>query len=124
MLEKLNIIFLAAGKGTRMKFKTLKVLHPLAGSTVIEQILSTSQQLSPDKIIMVYGHQGEQLRKHLKDKNLTWVEQSNPQGTGHAVQLAMPFVDKEAKLWMVVCDAPLIQTKDLKKLLSQLRLLF
>ena len=118
MSDKLNIIILAAGKGTRMKSKTLKVLHPLAGSTVIEQILSTSQQLSPDKIIMVYGHQGEQLQSHLKGQNLTWVEQSNPQGTGHAVQLAMPHVDKGAKVLILVGDAPLIQTEDLQQLLN------
>jgi len=118
MSSKLNIIILAAGKGTRMKSKKLKVLHPLAGSTVIEQILSTSQQLSPDKIIMVYGHQGQQLQAHLKDQKLTWVEQKNPQGTGHAVQLAMPHLDKDAKVLILVGDAPLIQSDDLKQLLD------
>ncbi len=118
MTHKLNIVILAAGKGTRMKSKKLKVLHPLAGSTVIEQILATSQQLSPDKIIMVYGHQGEQLQSHLKHQKLTWVEQSNPQGTGHAVQLAMPHIDKGAKVLILVGDAPLIQASDLKKLLN------
>ncbi len=118
MTDKLNIVILAAGKGTRMKSKTLKVLHPLADSTVIEQILSTSQLLSPDKIIMVYGHQGEQLQSHLKNQELTWVEQSNPQGTGHAVQLAMPHIDKDAKVLILVGDAPLIQSEDLKRLLG------
>jgi len=118
MSSKLNIIILAAGKGTRMKSKKLKVLHPLAGSTVIEQILSTSQQLSPDRIIMVYGHQGKQLQAHLKNHKLTWVEQKNPQGTGHAVQLAMPHVDKGAKVLILVGDAPLIQSDDLKQLLD------
>ncbi|MFK8012947.1 MAG: bifunctional UDP-N-acetylglucosamine diphosphorylase/glucosamine-1-phosphate N-acetyltransferase GlmU [Marinicellaceae bacterium] len=118
MTSQLNIIILAAGKGTRMKSNTLKVLHPLAGSTIIEHVLSTSQQLSPDKIIMVYGHQGEQLKTHLHKQNLTWVEQSNPQGTGHAVQLAMPHVDKGAKILVLVGDAPLIDSEDLKKLLN------
>lgn len=118
MTDKLNIVILAAGKGTRMKSKKLKVLHPIAGSTVIEQILTTSQQLSPDKIIMVYGHQGEQLKSHLHDQELTWVEQSNPQGTGHAVQLALPYIDKAAKVLILVGDAPLIQAGDLKKLLK------
>ena len=70
MASKLNIVILAAGKGTRMKSKKLKVLHPLAGSTVIEQILTTGKQLSPDKIIMVYGHQGEQLQSHLKEHGI------------------------------------------------------
>lgn len=118
MSNKLNIIILAAGKGTRMKSKKLKVLHPFAGSTVIDHILQTSRQLSPNKIIMVYGHQGEQLQTHLADEDITWVEQANPQGTGHAVQLAMPYVDTDAKVLILVGDAPLIEADDLKKLLK------
>ena len=118
MLNKLNIIILAAGKGTRMKSNKLKVLHPFADSTIIEQILKTSKQLSPDKIIMVYGHQGEQLQQHLANEKITWVEQANPQGTGHAVQMAMPFVDSDAKILVLVGDAPLIQVADLTKLIN------
>ncbi|MCF6287728.1 MAG: bifunctional UDP-N-acetylglucosamine diphosphorylase/glucosamine-1-phosphate N-acetyltransferase GlmU [Proteobacteria bacterium] len=118
MSSKLNIIILAAGKGTRMHSHKLKVLHPLATSTVIEQVLNVSKKLAPDKIIMVYGHQGEQLQTHLAAEKLTWVEQKNPQGTGHAVQLAMAYVDKNAKVLVLVGDAPLINTHDLKKLLK------
>lgn len=118
MSDILNIIILAAGKGTRMKSNTLKVLHPLANSTVIEQIIQTSNALSPDKIIMVYGHQGEQLQAHLTNEILTWVEQAMPLGTGHAVQLAMPFVDDGAKVLVLVGDAPLIDSRDLKELLK------
>lgn len=118
MSEKLNIVILAAGKGTRMKSNTLKVLHPLAGSTVIEQILETSKRLSPSKIIMVYGHQGDQLQSHLANEDITWVEQPNPQGTGHAVQLALPHLDADAKILVLVGDAPLIQSEDLQNLLQ------
>ena len=117
MPTTLNIIILAAGKGTRMKSNKLKVLHPLAGSTIIDHVLHTSQQLSPSKIIMVYGHQGEQLRTHLADEKISWVEQKNPQGTGHAVQQALPFIDDGAQVLILVGDAPLIQVPDLKKLL-------
>jgi len=101
-----------------MKSKKLKVLHPLAGSTIIDHILQTSQQLSPHKIIMVYGHQGQQLKSHLNHENIQWVEQNNPQGTGHAVQLAMPYVDTGAKVLILVGDAPLIKATDLKRLLK------
>jgi len=118
MSNKLNIVILAAGKGSRMKSKKLKVLHPLAGSAVIDQILNTSKQLSPNKIIMVYGHQGEQLQAHLANEELTWVEQSNPQGTGHAVQLAMPYIDKDSQVLILMGDAPLIKAPDLVKLLD------
>ena len=118
MPTNLNIIILAAGKGTRMKSNKLKVLHPLAGSTIIDHVLQTSQQLSPSKIIMVYGHQGEQLRSHLVNEEITWVEQNNPQGTGHAVQQALPFIDEDAQVLILVGDAPLIQVSDLNKLLT------
>lgn len=118
MSNKLNIIILAAGEGTRMRSDKLKVLHPLADSTIIEQVLQTCQQLSPQKIIMVYGHLGKQLKLHLQDKTLIWVAQVNPQGTGHAVQLAMPYVDADAKVLVLVGDAPLIQANDLTRMLQ------
>ena len=117
-MSKLNIIILAAGKGTRMKSKKLKVLHPFAGSTIIEHILHTSKLLSPDKIIMVCGHQGQQLKTHLADENLIWVEQVKPNGTGHAVQCALPMLDDEAKVLVLVGDAPLIDINDLNRLVA------
>ncbi len=118
MPDKLNIIILAAGKGTRMKSTTLKVLHPLAESTIIEHVLQTAKSLSPEKIIMVFGHQGEQLQKHLYNEELIWVEQKNPNGTGHAVQMALPFIDTDAKVLVLVGDAPLIDKTDLLNLLQ------
>ena len=117
MTNKLNIIILAAGKGTRMKSKKLKVLHPFAGSTIIEHILQCAQQLNPSKTVMVYGHQGQQLKDHLKQTDIHWVEQVNPNGTGHAVQCALPELDNDAKCLVLVGDAPLIDANDLNKLL-------
>ena len=116
MTNNLNIIILAAGKGTRMKSEKLKVLHPLAGKAIIDHVLDTAKLLNPNKIIMVYGHQGEQLKKYLEHENVVWVEQNNPQGTGHAVQLAAPFVDKNSSVLILVGDAPLIEFDDLQKL--------
>lgn len=118
MVESLNIVILAAGKGTRMNSKKLKVLHPFAGSTIIEHILQTSYALNPDKVIMVYGHQGKQLKHHLSGEEVHWVEQVNPNGTGHAVQCALPLLDDNAKVLVLVGDAPLIQARDLTQLLK------
>ena len=118
MTDILNIVILAAGKGTRMKSKMLKVLHPLADSTIIDHILQSSYQLSPDKIIMVYGHQGQQLKKHLCHEDIHWIAQDNPQGTGHALQLAMSQVEHNAKVLILVGDAPLIEVEDLNGLLQ------
>ena len=118
MPDILNIVILAAGKGTRMKSKKLKVLHPLAHSTIIDHVLHCSMLLSPDKIVMVYGHQGHQLKKYLCNKNIHWVEQNNPQGTGHALQVAMPQIDQDAKVLILVGDVPLIEIEDLNRLLQ------
>jgi bifunctional UDP-N-acetylglucosamine pyrophosphorylase/glucosamine-1-phosphate N-acetyltransferase len=118
MSDNLNIVILAAGKGTRMKSNRLKVLHPLADSTIIDHILQSSYQLSPNKIIMVYGHQGEQLKEHLSHENIHWVSQNNPNGTGQALQLAMPQIEHNAKVLILVGDAPLINVKDLNRLLQ------
>ena len=118
MIESLNIVILAAGKGTRMKSKKLKVLHSFAGSTIIDHILHTSYALKPKKIIMVYGHQGEQLKQHVKQKDIHWVEQINPNGTGHAVQCALPLLDEKAKVLVLVGDAPLICAEELNNLLK------
>ena len=118
MGNRLNIIILAAGKGTRIRSKLLKVLHPLAGRTVIDHVLDTAKALNPEKVFVVHGHQGEQLQEHLKNEDIHWVHQDNPQGTGHAVQLAIPEIDDEAQVLILVGDAPLIDVEDLKKLVE------
>ena len=118
MQDKLNIIILAAGKGTRMKSQKLKVLHPLAGRPMIDHILDTCHALNPNKIIMVYGHQGQQLKNHLKDHDIEWAEQNNPQGTGHAVKVALPMVDKDAQVLIMMGDAPLVEAHDLQALIK------
>ncbi len=118
MPDKLNIIILAAGKGTRMKSQKLKVLHPLAGKPMIDHILDTCEQLNPDKIIMVHGHQSQQLKQHLNNQPVQWVEQVNPQGTGHAVKVAIPHVEQGAQVLVLVGDAPLVDVDDLRTLLE------
>jgi bifunctional UDP-N-acetylglucosamine pyrophosphorylase/glucosamine-1-phosphate N-acetyltransferase len=118
MSKNLTVVILAAGKGTRIRSKLLKVLHPLAGSTVIEHVLTTAKKLLPKSIYIVHGHQSETLKNHLKDDGYKWVHQLNPQGTGHAVQLALPNIDPESKVLVLVGDAPLIDEKDLSKLLK------
>jgi bifunctional UDP-N-acetylglucosamine pyrophosphorylase/glucosamine-1-phosphate N-acetyltransferase len=118
MSQSLNIVILAAGKGTRIRSKLLKVLHPLAGSTVIEHVLETAKKLSPKNIFIVYGHQGDKLKSHLQDGGYKWVHQLDPQGTGHAVQLAMPDIDPESQVLVLVGDAPLIDETDLSQLLG------
>ncbi|HID48325.1 MAG TPA: bifunctional N-acetylglucosamine-1-phosphate uridyltransferase/glucosamine-1-phosphate acetyltransferase, partial [Chromatiales bacterium] len=61
----MNVIILAAGQGTRMKSALPKVLHPLAGRPLLEHVVDTARGLNPARIIVVYGHGGEQVREEL-----------------------------------------------------------
>ena len=71
----LSIIILAAGQGTRMRSKQPKVLHAIAGKSMLERVVNTAQQLNPQEIFVIYGYQGDLLRNNLSHLNVTWVEQ-------------------------------------------------
>ena len=87
----LNIVILAAGQGKRMQSDLPKVLHPIAGQSMISHLLATSQQLQPDRIVVVVGHGADVVKASLKPAdNVTFVTQQEQLGTGHAVQQALP----------------------------------
>jgi len=115
-MAKLNVVILAAGQGTRMKSRQPKVLHPLAGKPLLGHVIETARCLKPAKIIVVYGHGGEQVPKALASDDLVWVEQAEQLGTGHAVEQAMAEVDDESSLLILYGDVPLIQTATLAEL--------
>ena len=82
----LNIIILAAGKGTRMYSNMPKVLHQIAGKSMLEHVINVAETLKPSSINVVIGHGKEQVLAQLAHKtNITWVEQTEQLGTGHAV---------------------------------------
>ncbi len=115
----LAIVILAAGKGTRMKSNKSKVLHELAGQSLLGHVVTVAEALSPSKICIVYGHQGEQLRAAFADKpELAWAEQSPQLGTGHAVQQAVPFIAGTEKTLILYGDVPLTQQSTLENLLA------
>jgi bifunctional UDP-N-acetylglucosamine pyrophosphorylase/glucosamine-1-phosphate N-acetyltransferase len=92
----LNIIILAAGKGTRMHSNTPKVLHEIGGKSILAHVIDCAKSLNPSKIIVVYGYGGEVVREAFSHENITWVNQAEQLGTGHAVQQAHPFLDADA----------------------------
>jgi bifunctional UDP-N-acetylglucosamine pyrophosphorylase/glucosamine-1-phosphate N-acetyltransferase len=116
-MSKLNVVILAAGQGTRMKSCHPKVLHPLAGKPLLGHVIDTARSLNPAKIIVVYGHGGEQVPKALASDDLVWVEQAQQLGTGHAVEQAMSEVDDESSLLILYGDVPLIQPSTLAELI-------
>jgi bifunctional UDP-N-acetylglucosamine pyrophosphorylase/glucosamine-1-phosphate N-acetyltransferase len=119
----LAVVVLAAGQGKRMRSTLPKVLHPLAGKPLLGHILSTLEDLKPEQTIVIYGVGGEQLKKHFQGKAyITWVEQKEQRGTGHAVLQALETLKQNAKIdnVLIVCgDVPLIQAKTLTKLIDK-----
>ncbi|MFB0508747.1 MAG: bifunctional UDP-N-acetylglucosamine diphosphorylase/glucosamine-1-phosphate N-acetyltransferase GlmU [Thermodesulfobacteriota bacterium] len=84
--DDLATIILAAGKGTRMKSDLVKVLHPLLGVPMLSYPIELSLNgINSGKTIVVVGYQGERIRAHFTDDRLTFVDQGDPLGTGHAV---------------------------------------
>lgn len=119
MSLNLSVVVLAAGQGTRMRSSLPKMLQPIAGKPILHRILSTIESLKPSQLIVVYGHQGEQLKKAFSEnKNITWVEQKEQKGTGHAALTALPFLGDTDRTLIFYADIPLISAQSLKKLLE------
>ena len=114
----LSVVILAAGQGTRMRSRLPKVLHPLAGRPLLEHVVETGLELSPEKVIVVYGHGGEQVRDRLAHLPVQWVEQKEQQGTGHAVQQALPVIPAQDLVLVLYGDVPLISSDTCRRLLD------
>jgi len=86
----LDVVILAAGKGTRMFSATPKVMHRLAGQPLLGHVMSAARALRPQHVVVVYGYGGEQVRETFRGDDLIFVQQEPQLGTGHAVQQALP----------------------------------
>ncbi|MBK2123826.1 bifunctional UDP-N-acetylglucosamine diphosphorylase/glucosamine-1-phosphate N-acetyltransferase GlmU [Fangia hongkongensis] len=114
----LSVIILAAGKGSRMCSKKSKVLQTLAGKSLIRHVVDSVEALNADNIIIIYGHLGDQVQQELDDKKITWVEQTERLGTGHAVLQALPKVKKKDQVLILYGDVPLISEDTLSHLID------
>ena len=121
----MNVVILAAGKGTRMRSGLPKVLHPVGGLPMLGHVLRTAQALQPKKIIVVIGHGADQVRAAIqalpeifKAAPIDWVIQDPPQGTGHAVAQALPKLDLQSAALILYGDVPLITSHTLHRLLD------
>ena len=109
----LDVVILAAGKGTRMFSATPKVLHNLAGRPLLSHVVSAARTLHPERIVVVYGHGGEQVPGALRSDDLIFVQQEPQLGTGHAVQQALPKLRAQRTL-VLYGDVPLIAPATLR----------
>jgi len=118
--DDLSTIILAAGKGTRMKSDLVKVLHPLLGVPMLRYPIDVSLNgIRSGKTIVVVGHQGERIRECCADDRLTFVDQGDPRGTGHAVLCAENHLRGFTGTVLVLCgDVPLLKADTLGRFID------
>ncbi|MDF2395032.1 UDP-N-acetylglucosamine diphosphorylase/glucosamine-1-phosphate N-acetyltransferase [Pseudomonas sp. 3MA1] len=114
----LEIVILAAGQGTRMRSALPKVLHPVAGNSMLGHVIHSARQLDPQRIHVVIGHGADAVRERLAADDLNFVLQDKQLGTGHAVAQAVPFITADTVL-ILYGDVPLIEVETLQRLLKQ-----
>ncbi|MDW4192094.1 bifunctional UDP-N-acetylglucosamine diphosphorylase/glucosamine-1-phosphate N-acetyltransferase GlmU [Staphylococcus saprophyticus] len=113
-----HAIVLAAGKGTRMKSKKYKVLHDVAGKTMIEHVADNVKQSGIDQLVTIVGHGADSVKETLGDTSL-YSFQEEQLGTAHAVKMASEYLSESQGTTLVVCgDTPLITTATLKSLVE------
>jgi len=116
----LHVVVLAAGQGTRMKSDLPKVLHCIAGKPMLEHVVAVAKALRAQATQIVYGHGGDKVQQALRGWELSWVEQKEQLGTGHAVQQAAPDIPDESRVLILYGDVPLITQDTLQNLIDLL----
>src|SRR5690554_6753714 len=119
-MQKLNVVVLAAGKGTRMYSDLPKVLHKIAGRTLLSHVLSIADELQAERTVVVLGHQADKVSASLAGSSVQTVLQEPQAGTAHAVQQALPHLDPEAMALILYADVPLIRAASLEALLQSI----
>lgn len=117
--QKLNVVILAAGKGTRMHSHKPKVLHTLAGNPLLGHVIHCAKELRAEKIVVVYGFGGEAVPQAFAQEEITWVKQEHQLGTGHAVQQAVPYLDDDAVTLILLGDVPLVDAAACAQLVAK-----
>ena len=112
--NRLSIIVLAAGKGTRMQSDIPKVLHQVNDKSMIEHVLTQTDNLKPDKLLIVIGYESEQVKKHLEKRQVSYALQKEQLGTAHAVMKCEDKLkDFKGSTLILSGDVPLIKSETL-----------
>lgn len=114
----LDILILAAGKGTRMHSSLPKVLHKLAGKPLLGHVVDTAHALGASQVCVVYGFGGEAVPQAMADDKLTFVLQAEQLGTGHAVKQAVPSLADDSVTLVLYGDVPLTRPTTLQPLVA------
>ena len=117
-MKQTKAVILAAGKGTRMRSRMAKVLHPICGKTLIDHVINANREAGIQEIAAVIGYQADAVSAALP-KDVVSFEQTEQLGTGHAVMQALPFFEGfDGNVLILVGDAPLIRSETLEKLIE------
>lgn len=122
-MTDLTVIVLAAGEGTRMKSKTMKVLHPIAGRSMVGHVLAAVGELGPRRVVTVVGSQREQVGAHVQQllPDVVLAVQEAQEGTGHAVRVAWEALaaeDRTGTVLVAYADTPLLEGQSLRDFLA------
>lgn len=113
-------VVLAAGKSTRMKSETPKVLHPICGQLMIDYVLNAARAAGVEKIVVVVGHKADQVRGALSGHaDVVFAEQTEQNGTGHAVMMCeSELTGHDGSVLILAGDTPLLEASSLRSLLE------
>jgi bifunctional UDP-N-acetylglucosamine pyrophosphorylase / glucosamine-1-phosphate N-acetyltransferase len=114
----LAIVILAAGKGTRLKSSLAKVLHRAGGRPLIQHVVIACAPLKARKIVVVVGHQAEQVSAEIEPLGAESVLQQPQRGTGHAMQMARRALGSAKLVLVLPGDAPLVRTETLRSMIA------
>jgi len=114
----LSVVILAAGKGTRMRSSLPKVLHPVANKPMVNHVIDSARQVNAENTYLVYGFGGGVLKEKVKGDDLTFIEQAEQLGTGHAVDMASPYLKDDEDVLVLYGDVPLTKVSTLNRLLE------
>jgi bifunctional UDP-N-acetylglucosamine pyrophosphorylase/glucosamine-1-phosphate N-acetyltransferase len=114
-----DIVILAAGQGTRMNSSLPKVLHRIAGKSLLQHVVDAASAFGDVEIHIVIGHGAQQVRESIQGEHLHWVMQEHQLGTGHALLQALPNLREDAVVLILYGDVPLVNASTLKQLVIQ-----
>lgn len=116
--NKLSVIILAAGQGTRMKSPLPKVLHPVAGSPMIARVINVVKSFKPQEVRVVVGHGKALVEQVIIPMGVSTHEQKERNGTAHAV-MAADYESLSGTVIIINGDHPLIRKEDINKALTE-----
>ena len=113
-VKSVDVVILAAGKGTRMKGDEPKVLHDVCGRPMLEYVINTAKAITEMPPIVVVGYAREKIQQAFEGMEVRWVVQEEQKGTGHAVLVCMTELEKNnGPVVIINADQPIIPVERL-----------